>query len=342
MNIDVAAACTQWVVVQEPLKEGYLESLKMLSRCVCPQGSRYMSVETIRFLESQKFELLDHPPYSLDLAPNNFYVFPSVKNKLRGQRFSSREEAVDAFKMHVLDIVQSEWKKWHENWFQRMQRREANEQGEPSVGRRPSSPMDPRNQEESLVRYRPLERPRTRVFRYVLILILPTSVFRESVIFIASAPPAHLCAVKLATPRLHHENNYLQIDEFLQENILQSYGLDHIHYFNSPFGHVRTSVSAGAQDAPRAAAWSARECAVGQPAPHRGQGRLRSRLGYVGARPLCNGPSGFCYNYYKTRGPNRAPSSFRHRRALRSGRRRCPCSLIAHSSARRALAGCRF
>ncbi|GBP42478.1 Mariner Mos1 transposase [Eumeta japonica] len=40
------------------------------------------SVETTRFLEGQKIELADHPPYSSDLAPKDFYLFPSVKNKL--------------------------------------------------------------------------------------------------------------------------------------------------------------------------------------------------------------------------------------------------------------------
>ncbi|GBO99586.1 hypothetical protein EVAR_40424_1 [Eumeta japonica] len=45
----------------------------------------------------QKIELTAHPPYSPDLAPDDFYLFPSVKNKLRGQSISKNEEAVDAF-----------------------------------------------------------------------------------------------------------------------------------------------------------------------------------------------------------------------------------------------------
>ncbi|GBP39648.1 Histone-lysine N-methyltransferase SETMAR [Eumeta japonica] len=57
----------------------------------------HRSAETTRFLEGQKTKLMDHPPYSLDLARNHFYLFSNVKNKLRSQRFLSREEAVDAF-----------------------------------------------------------------------------------------------------------------------------------------------------------------------------------------------------------------------------------------------------
>ncbi|GBP04863.1 Histone-lysine N-methyltransferase SETMAR [Eumeta japonica] len=64
----------------------------------------HTSAETTQILEGQKTELTGHPPYNLDLVPNDFYLFPSVKNKLRGPNFSRREEAVDAFKMHVLEI----------------------------------------------------------------------------------------------------------------------------------------------------------------------------------------------------------------------------------------------
>lgn len=49
-------------------------------------------------------------------------LFPSVKNKLRGQRFLKPKEAVEAFKTHVLEIPQSEWKNCYENWFKRMQK----------------------------------------------------------------------------------------------------------------------------------------------------------------------------------------------------------------------------
>ena len=39
-----------------------------------------------------RFELLPHPPYSPDLAPSDFYLFPNFKRWLQGQRFSSNEE----------------------------------------------------------------------------------------------------------------------------------------------------------------------------------------------------------------------------------------------------------
>ncbi|XP_025154440.1 histone-lysine N-methyltransferase SETMAR-like [Harpegnathos saltator] len=94
-------------------------------RCIIlhqDNASSHISAQTRDFLRTEKVELIGHPPYSPDLAPNDFFLFPQIKNKLRGQRFSTPEEAVDAFKMHVLEVPQSEWKKCFENWFKRMQK----------------------------------------------------------------------------------------------------------------------------------------------------------------------------------------------------------------------------
>ncbi|GBP69523.1 Histone-lysine N-methyltransferase SETMAR [Eumeta japonica] len=71
----------------------------------------HTSAETIRCLEDERIDLTGHSPYSPDLAPNDFCLFPIVKNKLRGRRFSSRKEAIDAFKMHVLEMHQSDRRK---------------------------------------------------------------------------------------------------------------------------------------------------------------------------------------------------------------------------------------
>ena len=60
-----------------------------------------------------------HPLYSPNLAPNDFFLFSYVKKKMRGQRFTTPEEAFDAFRMHVLKIPQSEWQKCFDNWFKK-------------------------------------------------------------------------------------------------------------------------------------------------------------------------------------------------------------------------------
>ena len=85
-------------------------------------ASSHTSGQTKTFLSSHNIELMGHPPYSPCLAPNDFFLFPHIKKKMRGQRFSTPEEAVDMFKSHVLEVPQSEWKKCFDNWFKRMQK----------------------------------------------------------------------------------------------------------------------------------------------------------------------------------------------------------------------------
>lgn len=85
-------------------------------------ASSHTSRETKSFLSTQKVQLMGHPPCSPDLAPNDFFLFPTIKNKLRGQRFLSAEEAVGAFKTHVLEVPDSEWRECYNKWFTRMQK----------------------------------------------------------------------------------------------------------------------------------------------------------------------------------------------------------------------------
>lgn len=42
------------------------------------------------------YELLPHPPYSPDLGPSDFFLFPKLKSQLAGERFSSNDEIIAA------------------------------------------------------------------------------------------------------------------------------------------------------------------------------------------------------------------------------------------------------
>ncbi|CAH1991457.1 unnamed protein product [Acanthoscelides obtectus] len=84
-------------------------------------ASSHTAQKIRQYLTEENVELLDNPPYSPDLSPKDFFTFPKIKNRLRGQRFQSPEEAVDAFKNAVLDLPANEWNKCFENWFERMQ-----------------------------------------------------------------------------------------------------------------------------------------------------------------------------------------------------------------------------
>jgi len=42
------------------------------------------------------FQCLDHPPYSPDLAPSDYHLFPGLKKQLRVRHFSSDVEVIVA------------------------------------------------------------------------------------------------------------------------------------------------------------------------------------------------------------------------------------------------------
>lgn len=85
-------------------------------------ASSHTSAQTNAYLSTQNVELMGHPPYSPDLDPNDFILFPYVKNKLRGERFTTPEDAVEAFKTHVSEIPTLKWHECFSNWFKRMQK----------------------------------------------------------------------------------------------------------------------------------------------------------------------------------------------------------------------------
>lgn len=55
----------------------------------------HISKQTKQKLKELNWDLLNHPPYSPDLAPSDFYLFRSLENNLAGRRFTSLEEIQD-------------------------------------------------------------------------------------------------------------------------------------------------------------------------------------------------------------------------------------------------------
>jgi histone-lysine N-methyltransferase SETMAR len=52
------------------------------------------SVLAMGKLRDLHYELLEHSPYSPDLAPSDFFLFPKLKLFLAGEYFSSNHEAI--------------------------------------------------------------------------------------------------------------------------------------------------------------------------------------------------------------------------------------------------------
>jgi histone-lysine N-methyltransferase SETMAR len=67
----------------------------------------YKSVLAKEKLRDLNYELLEHPPYSQDWAPSDFYLFPKLKIFLSGQRFSSNQEAIAVVERYFADLTKN-------------------------------------------------------------------------------------------------------------------------------------------------------------------------------------------------------------------------------------------
>ena len=67
-------------------------------------ASPYKSNVVKELLEGYGWEVLDHPPYSPDLSPPDFDLFPKLKEPLRGVRYDTLEELECAVNAEVRRI----------------------------------------------------------------------------------------------------------------------------------------------------------------------------------------------------------------------------------------------
>jgi histone-lysine N-methyltransferase SETMAR len=56
------------------------------------------------------YELLEHPPYSSDLAPSDLCLFPKLKLFLAGQCFSLNQEVITAVQGYFADLMKNHYR----------------------------------------------------------------------------------------------------------------------------------------------------------------------------------------------------------------------------------------
>jgi len=57
---------------------------------------RHTAAHTLETLKQLKWEAMEHPDYSPDLAPSDFHLFGPLENALRGRRFSCDDDVKSA------------------------------------------------------------------------------------------------------------------------------------------------------------------------------------------------------------------------------------------------------
>ncbi|GFR80642.1 U7 snRNA-associated Sm-like protein LSm11 [Elysia marginata] len=75
-----------------------------------------------RCFAGYKWELLEHPRYSPDLAPCDFHLFPKMKENLRGQRFETEEDILRATKVAIKNLDKCSYITAFKDWLQRIEK----------------------------------------------------------------------------------------------------------------------------------------------------------------------------------------------------------------------------
>lgn len=74
------------------------------------------------FLAKHNIVQVPHPPYSPDMAPCDFWLFPKLKNPLKGQRFQDRNEIQANATRQLNNIPENAFQKCYQQWQERLQK----------------------------------------------------------------------------------------------------------------------------------------------------------------------------------------------------------------------------
>jgi histone-lysine N-methyltransferase SETMAR len=80
-------------------------------------ASPHKAKVTQEAIERLGFEVIEHPPYSPDLAPADFFLFSTLKRKLRGCRFHSATEVKQVVTQKLTEIRRESWSRTFYNWM---------------------------------------------------------------------------------------------------------------------------------------------------------------------------------------------------------------------------------
>ena len=74
------------------------------------------------FFASEKVKVLNHPPYSPDLSPCDFFLFPRLKKMLSGNKYASRSSLGSAFYQCLQQIPKEDYLSAFRDWVKWLQK----------------------------------------------------------------------------------------------------------------------------------------------------------------------------------------------------------------------------
>jgi len=80
------------------------------------------------FLATKQITVLEHPAYSPDLAPNDFFLFSKIKEILNGSHFDYIDDIRNNTTAALKAIPQNQFQNCFEGWTRRWHRRIASQE----------------------------------------------------------------------------------------------------------------------------------------------------------------------------------------------------------------------
>ena len=74
------------------------------------------------FLASEKVKVLNHPPYSPDLSPCDFFLFPRLKKMLSGNKYTSRSSLGSPIYQCLQKIPKEDYLSAFRDWVKRLKK----------------------------------------------------------------------------------------------------------------------------------------------------------------------------------------------------------------------------
>ncbi len=82
----------------------------------------YRAEIVTEFLEDNDMQMTPYPPYSPDLAPSNFWLFPKLKDHLRGEWYESQSQLGSVIFQYMKHMSQDDFTSCYQQWQNRLKR----------------------------------------------------------------------------------------------------------------------------------------------------------------------------------------------------------------------------
>ena len=82
----------------------------------------HVALSVRQFLASKSVATVEHPPYSPDLVPSDFWLFPKLKTGLKGHRFQDASDIQSHAKTFLRSLKREEFQSCFDQWKHRMEK----------------------------------------------------------------------------------------------------------------------------------------------------------------------------------------------------------------------------